>query len=112
MTIPLPRRVADLIEEVKVGFHPGLALDKHLDASGKAEQQKPILQRVCSGVSDQRLLDLLNRRRQQSLADATLWIGKNSGPLTLHLSRATALENAGIALHPVYGFAYLPGSGL
>jgi CRISPR-associated protein Cmr6 len=28
------------------------------------------------------------------------------------LSRATALENAGIALHPLYGFAYLPGSGL
>jgi CRISPR-associated protein Cmr6 len=28
------------------------------------------------------------------------------------LSRANALENGGIALHPLYGFAYLPGSGL
>ena len=34
------------------------------------------------------------------------------GPLTLHLARASALENAGICLHPLYGFAYLPGSGL
>ena len=32
--------------------------------------------------------------------------------LTMHLARAGALENAGICLHPVYGFAYLPGSGL
>jgi CRISPR-associated protein Cmr6 len=35
-----------------------------------------------------------------------------TGPLTLHLARASALENAGICLHPLYGFAYLPGSGL
>jgi CRISPR-associated protein Cmr6 len=35
-----------------------------------------------------------------------------TGPLTLHLARASALENAGICLHRVYGFAYLPGSGL
>ena len=34
------------------------------------------------------------------------------GPLTLHLSRSGALENAGIALHPVYGFVYLPGSSV
>ena len=32
------------------------------------------------------------------------------GSLTLHLSRSGALENAGIALQPVYGFVYLPGS--
>jgi CRISPR-associated protein Cmr6 len=32
--------------------------------------------------------------------------------MTLHLARASALENAGICLHPLYGFAYLPGTGL
>jgi CRISPR-associated protein Cmr6 len=32
--------------------------------------------------------------------------------LTLHLARASALENAGICLHPLYGFTYFPGSGL
>src|SRR6202040_1696485 len=35
-----------------------------------------------------------------------------TGPLTLHLARASALENAGICLHPLYGFVYFPGSGL
>ena len=41
------------------------------------------------------------------------WIScTTTGPLTLHLSRPAALENAGICLHPLYGFAYLPGSGL
>ncbi len=34
------------------------------------------------------------------------------GPLTLHLARASALENAGICLHALYGFTYLPASGL
>ena len=34
------------------------------------------------------------------------------GPMTLHLARSGALENAGIALHPLYGFVWLPGSGL
>ncbi|HEY1259908.1 MAG TPA: type III-B CRISPR module RAMP protein Cmr6 [Stellaceae bacterium] len=112
MTLPLPKRAAELIGQVKTGFHPGLALDKHLEPPADAEQQKPILQRVCSAASDQKLLDSLTDRRRQALSGALTWKGKNSGPLTLHLSRATALENAGIALHPIYGFAYLPGSGL
>ena len=38
--------------------------------------------------------------------------GRTNGPLTLHLSRSGALENAGIALHPIYGFAWLPGTGV
>ena len=32
--------------------------------------------------------------------------------MTLHLARASALENAGLCLHPIYGFTYLPGTGL
>jgi CRISPR-associated protein Cmr6 len=112
--VPLPRRAAQLIDQVNTGFHSGLALDKHIDPPADAELQKPILQRVCSGLSDQKLLDSLNQRRQQALSTTgpIVWAGKTQGPLTLHLSRATALENAGIALHPLYGFAYLPGSGL
>jgi CRISPR-associated protein Cmr6 len=113
MTLPLPKRVAELITLADPrSRHPGLALDKHLEPPENAEQQKPALQQICSGLADQKLLDSLNARRRQALADAVAWTGTARGPLTLHLSRATALENAGIALHPVYGFAYLPGSGL
>ena len=113
MTLPLPKRVAELIALTDPrSRHPGLTLDKHIEPPANAEQQKPILQQVCSGLSDQKLLELLNARRRQALGDAVAWTGTTRGPLTLHLSRATALENAGIALHPLYGFAYLPGSGL
>ena len=43
---------------------------------------------------------------------ALRWRCATTGPLTLHLVRASALENAGICLHPLYGFVYLPGTGL
>src|SRR5262249_3738575 len=44
--------------------------------------------------------------------NARAWSRVTSGALTLHLARASALENAGLCLHPLYGFAYLPGTGL
>jgi CRISPR-associated protein Cmr6 len=113
MTLPLPKRVDELVRQVPKGQrHPGLSLDKHVDPPRDAKDQKPILEGVCSAFSDQGLLSALNDRRRRALADAIIWNGKSGGPLTLHLSRATALENAGIALHPIYGFAYMPGSGL
>jgi CRISPR-associated protein Cmr6 len=112
MTLPLPKRVDELIQQVPARQrHPGLSLDKHVDPKD-AKEQKPILERVCSGFSDQSLLSALNERRYRALASSITWKGKSVGPLTLHLSRATALENAGISLHPIYGFAYMPGSGL
>ena len=63
---------------------------------------------------DSKLLNaLLDRRRTmlKALGVKCLRMTTRSS-LTLHLSRSGALENAGIALHPVYGFVYLPGSGI
>jgi CRISPR-associated protein Cmr6 len=37
---------------------------------------------------------------------------KTNSSFTLHLSRNSVLENAGICLHPVYGCVYIPGSGI
>ena len=48
----------------------------------------------------------------KSLPGLECFACRTVGPLTLHLSRASALENAGICLHPLYGFVYLPGTGL
>lgn len=72
------------------------------------------LARVTAACGDPLLLEQLrNRLRQALAARASLcWRCRTSGPLTLHLSRAGSFENAGIALHPLYGFAYLPGSGI
>jgi CRISPR-associated protein Cmr6 len=49
--------------------------------------------------------DRLFARQQQSRPGAATFRATTIGPLTLHLARASALENAGICLHPIYGFA-------
>ncbi len=102
--------------------------DRH-DRSGRHEQdrsrsneershfqeiQKEVLRAVCRTRGSQELLAALLERRRRLLGalSAEVWPAGTVGPLTLHLARAGALENAGISLHPVYGFAYLPGTGL
>lgn len=94
--------------------HPGLQLDK-FSIPGDQQAQKAALDSVCGIRGESTLLVSLNARRERaakSLPGATTFHCETTGPLTLHLSRASALENAGICLHPLYGFAYLPGSGL
>ena len=54
----------------------------------------------------------LRRSRMLVACSATRFKATTVGPLTLHLARASGLENAGIHLHPIYGFASLPSSGL
>lgn len=110
----LPRRTRDLVKNVPVGIHhPGLQLDK-LSAPGDQEQQKRALGQVVKTAGDDALLQRLRTRRREHLntLGARTWRAETTGPLTLHLARAAALENAGLCLHPLYGFACLPGSGL
>ena len=98
--------------------HPGLQLDKFsgisLTDKGVMELQKEALIQVTETYGDKRLLLELNRRRTSMLetVHAHTMNMVTAGPLTLHLSRAGTWENAGICLHPVYGFVHLPGSGL
>lgn len=115
MNLILPESMLALLKRIPdSGRHPGLQLDK-FSPVGNQQAQKKALDQVCQIRDDNDLLDALLRRRQQILA-AMAGVKKFScvtaGPMTLHLSRASALENAGICLHPLYGFAYLPGSGL
>ena len=110
----LPRKVVALVSGVTVkDRHPGLQLDK-LSAPGKQEHQLAAVTRVCEAAGDERLLRELHTRRDKTLtyARASRFRATTTGPLTLHLARASALENAGLHLHPVYGFVCLPGSGL
>ena len=113
--LPLPASTARLIESVPLSArHPGLQLDKYIRPCPKQELQKESLHDVCHTRGDPALLAQLWERRQRqldSLASESFEM-ETAGPLTLHLARASALENAGICLHPVYGFVYLPGSGL
>jgi len=120
--IPLPEPVRS---KVAANSHPGLALDKYAlswePGAGNGDLQrnvqKPTLEnvvRLSSRPIDEALFEKLAQRRQEVLSafGARTFDGEAEGPLTLHLSRASSLENAGICLHPLYGFTYLPGSGL
>ncbi|WP_169054428.1 type III-B CRISPR module RAMP protein Cmr6 [Nitratireductor sp. XY-223] len=110
----LPQRARELIGRVdETHRHPGLRLDKL--SQGKNQQcQSRAIDAVAACVGDPELLKELRARRATMLVRlrALRFRGTTAGPLTLHLSRAGALENAGLALHPVYGFAWLPGTGL
>lgn len=115
-TIPLPRSTIALIERsVPVSTrHPGLQLDKFIRPAERQEHQKQSLDEVCRTSGDGPLLQSLQARRQRWLQalSASTWRCTTTGPLTLHLARTSALENAGICLHPIYGFVFLPGTGL
>jgi CRISPR-associated protein Cmr6 len=120
--IPAPagvRRWADRIT------HPGLLLDKYVESYDERSQdekwsegvQRPTLERVVAasrtapeGLDFPALLE--QWKNTLRLLTARHFECETTSPLTLHLARASALENAGICLHPVYGFTYLPGSGL
>lgn len=95
--------------------HPGLVLDKFIYRCADQSLVRGALQKVIATRSSfEKEYPQLLRRWIQTLAafDATTIRCTTTGPLTLHLARASALENAGICLHPLYGFPYLPGSGL
>ncbi len=115
MSLVFPQTTIALINAVANNRrHPGLQLDK-LSVPGDQTAQKTALATVCSIPGDPPLLTALLERRKRllgTLPGALFFSCQTNGPLTLHLARASALENAGICLHPLYGFAYLPGSGL
>ncbi len=119
---PLPNCVQPFLDQ---NTHPCLLLDKFAktwDTAGNLEGlservQKPVLEGVVR-LSQQPPAHLdfqaLRQRRKDALQSlgADVFQCTTIGPLTLHLARASALENAGICLHPLYGFVYLPGTGL
>ncbi len=120
--VPLPPNVR---ERLRHNTHPGLMLDKYAASwdpgagAGKHSErvQKPALEAVaglCQNAPAGLDLPALSARRERLLIGlhANVFQCVTTGPLTLHLARASALENAGICLHPLYGFVYLPGSGL
>lgn len=113
--IPVPASLRQLLDTVKdAGRHPGLMLDRFLQPCPKQEQQRDVLDKVVTLSGDPGLLKEQLARRAATLTQlgAGVWSRTTGGPLTLHLARASALENAGLCLHPIYGFAYLPGTGL
>lgn len=97
------------LQERQLGLH----LDKFTKIC-KGKEKKQALDEVLRIKGCNELLKNLSLRHEAALQTlgACRVEMKTAGALTLHISRAGAWENAGICLHPVYGFAYLPGSGI
>ncbi len=119
---PLPKVVQ---QHLRRNTHPGLMLDKYACSwdpeapKGKLSEkvQRPTLDgvaRLSRAAPEGIDFGGLARRRQSALDEvqSRRLTAVTTGPLTLHLARASALENAGICLHPLYGFVYLPGTGV
>jgi CRISPR-associated protein Cmr6 len=95
--------------------HPGLVLDRFIYRCNDQSTVRGALEQVLGIQSAfvQEYPRFLDRRQQMLISlGAEGFLARTNGPLTLHLARASALENAGICLHPLYGFMYLPASGL
>lgn len=111
---PLPATSAALASTVAVNRrHPGLQLDR-LSIPVRQEGQRRLLDDIVDAAADPVLLSVLLRRRERVLTAlrARRLSVVTTTPLTLHLARRAALENVGLALHPIYGFVYIPGTGL
>ncbi len=115
----LPNALWALVKKTPIEErHPGLQLDKLSFANTQVDQRQALEQviRTSQGAQTQgrELYRQLYHRWEQTLASAGAQTFQAAAgtPLTLHLSRAIALENVGLCLHPVYGFPYLLGSGL
>lgn len=128
--IPLPRRIRDLVanNDYRLAANPGLLLDKYVASWSSKEQgggdfakdvQRPTLQHLidASEPGEKNFNDVRTAWSEMMEALRHTCGGEmlsltTTSPLAIHLSRASGLENAGICLHPIYGFVYLPGSGL
>lgn len=123
--IPLPQSTSKLIQTYLNGEargHPGLILDKYAASWNKhdtsqrsGEEQKYVLEDVVrhtAAAYPDFAVHLETWKTCLKALGAKVFDARTRSPLTLHLSRASALENAGICLHHVHGFPYLPGSGL
>ncbi len=112
--IPVNKPLQDILRGNEAIENAGLLLDKYHAECPRQEDQKPELVKIAALLP--RDGELARRLKQRRAAleglGATRWARTTSGPLTLQLSRAGSFENAGICLHPIYGFVYLPGTGV
>lgn len=95
--------------------HHGLHLDKFtIIHSAKEEDKKKALNEILQIQGSEELLEKLFERRSRVLEtmNACRVDLTTTSSLALHISRSGAWENAGICFHPVYGFPYIPGSGI
>jgi len=112
----LPQHTAITVRSAIVArrsVNPSLLLDRCIDAQAIEDQknQRDLLLRVIkanAAVDPQAYTATIKRLE----GDIPAMLLTSQSRIAIQLSRAAGLENANCCLHPVHGFAYLPGSGL
>jgi len=117
--IPCSNNLAALVKEVQ---HPGLFFDRFMNYGqagfekyDQEEQRGHIdetIRRTNSLVATELAKNILDQWLPPSLPMRIFWKQKPIWRMTMHLSRAASTENASVCMHAVYGFAYIPGTGL
>jgi CRISPR type III-B/RAMP module RAMP protein Cmr6 len=117
---PLMRGLHEWAEGGDQVAHAGLLLDRYVafpshdsfDQKAQSEQIDRVVRVGAPRNADANAI--LGRWKQlaEVLPHAETWEQRTVWRLAAHLSRASVLENGVCCLHPLYGFAYLPGSGL
>ncbi|HOL62308.1 MAG TPA: hypothetical protein PK103_02950, partial [Elusimicrobiales bacterium] len=110
MKAKLLPNVKTVLNQNQNTINPSLYLDKY---TGYLEQSevKNVLKNVTTLTNYQKNIDsLINSLKK--LPGTEIKTFECLTPFTIHLSRATVLENTGICFHPIYGFVYIPGSGI
>jgi len=104
--------------------HPGLLLDRYACYSvsdfSKFEQGGDHLGLLAEvraawdgGLDNTVKEEILSRWNFiPALHKCTHWEATTIWRLAAHLARASTVQNASLSLHPLFGFAYLPGEGL
>ena len=106
-------------------MHAGLWMDKYVPSWNSEKPigdwsnrvQRPAVEEIVRlSQNSPKNLDyakLLARHQLETHREpAKTFLATAISSFALHLARASALENASVCLHPIYGFAYIPGSGL
>lgn len=119
---PQMRTSCEAFAHFQGGRHPGLLVDTYVpyqDNNYRAMEGKEQQDHLRCIVRAMKMQDFRNDAEPLlGLWDDTVpeqsikWEMLTVWRLAAHLSRPTAMENAALCLHPVYGFPYLPATGL
>ncbi len=114
--LKLPQTTIEIVGRTDAyQVNPGLLMDKLTPCVvGMGDEARQRLRCVCKAAEASRMPEEARQRRAAMLEGlgALRWTAETAAPMALHLSRATIVENAAICMHPVFGFVYLPGSGI
>ncbi|MCX7648758.1 MAG: type III-B CRISPR module RAMP protein Cmr6, partial [Elusimicrobiales bacterium] len=109
MKAKLLPNVKTVLNQNQNTINPSLYLDKY---TGYLEQSevKNVLKKVVGITRNYNNASIINLL--SNLPGKQVKTFECLTPFTIHLSRTTVLENTGICFHPIYGFVYIPGSGI